>query len=129
MTLQLSEIDYPPCWPDRHSLRVTASGCMLTEEQPGVFQVWLVEPRLREMLAALPVEVRDDFAVWFQADLAEAVDAFIGDCPEPNHLLDWALHLELLAAQLRNASRGDPSRLEPKRDETKRDDSTRDETR
>ena len=106
MPLQLSEIDYPPCWPDRYSLRVTASGCLLMGEQPGDLRLWLEEPGLSEMLAALPEEHRDDFALWLRADLAEAVDYFIVECPEPQNLLDWALHLELLAAQLRNAAGG-----------------------
>ena len=82
--LQLSEIDYPPCWPDRYSLRVTASGCLLTDATPGDFQVWLDEPRLLELFEAWMGKAPDNFiGVWLQADLAEAVDDFIAGCPEP----------------------------------------------
>jgi hypothetical protein len=107
MTLQLSEIDYPPCWPDAFTLRVTASGCILTDEVPGDFQVWLDEPRLLEVVESWMTGAPDDFmGVWLHADLAEAVDDFIAMCPERGDLLDWARHLEIMAARLREAADG-----------------------
>ena len=105
MMLQLSEIDYPPEWPDRHTLRVTASGCMLTDDAPGDFQVWIDEPRLVETIDAWMNAASDDsMGAWLRADLAEAVDDFIAMCPEREHLLDWARHFEMLAARMREAS-------------------------
>ena len=106
MTLQLSEIDYPPCWPDQHSLLVTASGCLLIGAKPGDFQVRLDEPRFLEAFDAWWESAPDAFkGVWMQADLAEAVDAFIATVPQREHMLDWVRHLELLAERLREAAR------------------------
>lgn len=106
MTLSPNQIDYPPCWPDRHSLRVQASGCMFEDERPGEFQVYLDAERLVEFIEAWNVtEIpRNNFAIWFQTTLPEAVDDFIAAEPEPRQLLDWALHLEFLAAKLRDAA-------------------------
>ena len=105
LPLPLSEVDYPPCWPDKHSLQVTASGCMLTDDKPGDMQVWIDDDRLLEVFRSWFDDAQDEFAVWMRADLGEAVDDMIGLGAEPEHLLDWALHLELLAAKLREAAK------------------------
>jgi hypothetical protein len=112
LPLQLSEIDYPPCWPDRYSLRIVASGAMLTGDAPGEFAVWLDEPRLHETLETLqksPGGLPTDGALWLACDLAEAVSDFIAiGGHSPAEHLDWALHLELLAARIREGAPDGP---------------------
>lgn len=108
MTLQLSEIDYPLSWPDQHTLRATASGCMLTEHMPGDFEVWIDDARFIEVVHSWYDNATDNFqGLWLRADLSEAIDDFIATLPEPEHMLDWAMNFELLAARLRTAARGE----------------------
>lgn len=103
--MSLSQIDYPPHWPDRHVLQIAASTCQFLDDQPGRIDMCLGREQVIEMLQALGASpLGDEFlGIAIRSELEMAADHLIDFGADKESLLDWALHLELLAAKLRQA--------------------------